>query len=330
MFFRNKPLGANWCYLVMLFAGMLLLGSCVPTTLDTAGTDTRPAAEKYMEIKALNETVSNSDEPADAEPLIQKSRAFVNRHPKYEQVDEVYHILGTTLISFERTEEGIAVLEELIKYYPTASYAEKGMLELGLAYDKIKQHDKADGIYKKLVRKFPFENSGKAAQQLLEKEWSARTGESPIPADNRSDPNAWVGKPAPDFQVATLTGEDLSLEKYRGQVVLLDFWATWCGPCRVEMPHVKRTYEKYKNQKFEIIGISLDRSMGALKAYIEKEGIAWPQYLDSGSRLGNLYQVQAIPSTFLLDGKGIIRKTNLRGGALETAVGELVRANQAR
>ncbi len=327
MFFRNKP---TWCYLVMLLAGGLLLSSCVPTTLDTAGTDKRPAAEKYMEIKTLNETVSNSDELAAADTLIQKSKAFVNRHPKYEQVDEVYHILGTTLISFERTEEGIAVLEELIKYYPTADYAEKGMLALGLAYDKTKQHNKADVVYKKLVRKFPFKDSGKAAQRLLEKEWSARTGESPIPTGNRSDPNAWVGKPAPDFQVATLTGEDLSLEKYRGQVVLLDFWATWCGPCIAEMPNVKRTYEKYKNQKFEIIGISLDRSMSALKGYIDKEGIAWPQYLDSGSRLGDMYQVRSIPSTFLIDGKGIIRKTNLQGGALETAVGELVRANQAQ
>ena len=140
-------------------------------------------------------------------------------------------------------------------------------------------------------------------------------------------PSEWIGKPALDFQATDLKGEALSLEKYRGQVVLLDFWATWCGPCIREIPSVKRTYEKYKDQNFQIIGISLDRSKEPLEAYIEKEELAWIHYWDNTGKIANLYNVQGIPSTFLIDGEGIIRKTDLSGHSLETAVAELVTEN---
>jgi peroxiredoxin len=144
-----------------------------------------------------------------------------------------------------------------------------------------------------------------------------------------ANPSEWVGKPAPDFQVKNIKGEELSLKDFRGQVVFLDFWATWCGPCIAEMPNVKRTYEKYKDQKFQIVGISLDNSTAPLEAYIKKEGIAWRQYLDSGGKISLLYNVRAIPSTFLIDGAGIVRKVNLRGYALESAVADLVQENRA-
>ena len=137
----------------------------------------------------------------------------------------------------------------------------------------------------------------------------------------------FIDQPAFDFQVTDLSGESLSLSQYRGQVVLLDFWATWCPPCIAEMPNVKKTYAKYKNHKFEIIGISLDRSIAPLEAYIASEGLTWRQYWDSSVKISNMYNVSAIPSTFLIDGAGIIRRVNLRGPALETAVGELVREN---
>ncbi|MCG8623875.1 MAG: TlpA family protein disulfide reductase, partial [Proteobacteria bacterium] len=141
---------------------------------------------------------------------------------------------------------------------------------------------------------------------------------------------AWIGKPAPDFQVTGLNGEALSLEQYRGQVVLLDFWATWCGPCIVEMPKIKKTYQTYKDQKFQIIGISLDRSREPLDAYIGKEGIAWVNYWDEDRSLRTLYGVRGIPTAFLIDGEGVIRKASLGGFDVETAVAELVKENLAK
>ena len=168
----------------------------------------------------------------------------------------------------------------------------------------------------------------------MNKKKTDRTGELPKapgaqPAPG-SNPSQWIGQPATDFQVTGLNGEKLSLEKYRGQVILLDFWATWCGPCIVEIPNVKKTYEKYKDQKFQIIGISLDRSKEPLEAYIEKEGLAWIHYWDNTQKVSRLYKVRAIPSTFLIDGEGVIRKTNLRGHALEHAVADLVKENLAK
>ena len=138
-----------------------------------------------------------------------------------------------------------------------------------------------------------------------------------------------IGKPAPDFQVIDLKGQELSLKQYRGQVVLLDFWATWCIPCRAEMPHLKKVYDTYKDQKFEIIGISLDQSKSALDSYIEKQNITWQQFLDK-SGVAKMYNVTGIPATFLIDGDGIIREVKLRGRALEEAIEELVKENLAK
>ena len=138
-----------------------------------------------------------------------------------------------------------------------------------------------------------------------------------------------IGKPAMDFEVINLKGQELSLKKYRGQVVLLDFWATWCFPCRAEMPHLKRVYDKYKDQNFEIIGISLDQTRAVVDSYTEKQNITWQQFLDDGA-VAKMYNVTGIPATFLIDGDGIVRKVKLHGRALEEAVAELVKENLSK
>ncbi len=138
---------------------------------------------------------------------------------------------------------------------------------------------------------------------------------------------------APDFEVKALNGEVLSLKKYRGKVILLDFWATWCRPCLVEMPNVKRVYKKYKDQNFQIIGISLDTNRSSLRSYLQRERITWPQFFDGAGWNNSVvqkYEVNSIPHMYLIDGNGFIRKENLRGRALEVAVAELVEENSHR
>ena len=335
MFSRSARMRINGDrhHLIIVLTGLLLMVSCVNSTLNTTISNSVKASHAYNEIKSTLDELSKGGEPADYEVLIEKLRAFIKTYPKYRQVDEAYYFLGTLLVQLQRTEEGIEVLEELIRDYPFATYVESSLLTLGLAYDKISEYNKADTLYEKLAN-HPKYRTGRyavTARQLLEQDKTQRKGElsSSSGASPRSSPSQFVNKPAPDFQVMDIRGEELSLEQYRGQVVLLDFWATWCQPCIAEMPNVKQTYETHRNRKFQIIGISLDSSMAPLTAYIQGEGIEWRQYLDSSGRISSLYNVRAIPSTFLIDGTGIVRRVNLRGYALESAVAELVRENLA-
>ena len=334
MFPRNARIRIKgWYHLIIMLTGLLLMASCVNSTLTATISDSVSANGAYSEIKTALDELSKGGGPADYDTLIEKLRAFIKTYPKYRRVDEAYYFLGSILVELQRTEEGIAVLEELIKDYPFATYVEQSLLTLGLAYDKISDHPKADVLYEKLAN-HPKYRSGRyaaTAQQLLEQDKTQRTGEiSSSPGMNsRASRNPFVNRPAPDFRVLDIRGEELTLEQYRGQVVLLDFWATWCGPCIAEMPNVKLAYAKHRDRKFQIIGISLDSSIAPLEAYIQREGIEWRQYLDSTGQISGLYNVRAIPSTFLIDGTGIVRRVNLRGLALESAVSELVRENLA-
>ena len=318
--------------LIGILASLVLIGFCA----NLSDAYSVQPADKYKEIKAIYKSLRKQPKSEDLAKLVEKSKDFVTAHPEYKRVDEVYYLLGDALVKSEQVEEGIKAFEKVVNDLPEARYVERCLLELGLAYDKLGKHDEADVAYQKLVDhpKYGDRSQAKIAKQLLERDIAERKGELPKPPGANSipmeQPSEWIGKPAIDFQVTDLRGEPLSLEKYRGQVVLLDFWATWCGPCIGEIPNVKRTYEKYKDQNFQIIGISLDRSTEPLEAYIEKEGLAWRHYWDNTHKVSNLYEVQAIPSTFLIDGAGVIRKTDLRGHSLETAVAELVKENLAK
>jgi len=130
------------------------------------------------------------------------------------------------------------------------------------------------------------------------------------------------GKIAPDFEELKTDGKTtMKLSDLRGKVVLIDFWASWCGPCRKENPNVVKTYEKYKEDGFTVMSVSLDRDKAAWLAAIEKDKLVWPNHVSDlqqwSSKVAQLYQVKGIPFTVLIDQEGKIIKTNLRGEALE-------------
>ena len=147
----------------------------------------------------------------------------------------------------------------------------------------------------------------------------------------KTDPTlAWEGKVLPEFSpVVDLDGKPVSLADYRGKLVLLDFWATWCGPCIAELPNVKAVYEKYHDKGFEIIGISLDTDEAALRKFIKENQLPWRQVFD-GKRwktpLVQQYGVRGIPAQFLIDREGRVISVEARGkrlGALiEAEIGD--------
>jgi thiol-disulfide isomerase/thioredoxin len=137
------------------------------------------------------------------------------------------------------------------------------------------------------------------------------------------------GAEFPPFTLTNLEGEPLHLEDFRGQVVLVDFWATWCPPCRAALPDLKELYAEYHDEGFEIIGLSLDQSQERLEKFLEREEMAWPQFFDGKvweSPLVDEYGVLAIPTTFLLDREGKIVGRNLHGEELQAEVAKLFAA----
>jgi thiol-disulfide isomerase/thioredoxin len=122
-------------------------------------------------------------------------------------------------------------------------------------------------------------------------------------------------------------GTEVDLEKMRGKVILVDFWASWCGPCIGELPNVVATYKKLHDKGFEIVGISLDQDQGKMEEATKKLNMTWPQHFDGGgwqNKISTSFGIRSIPAAWLLDKKGMLRETNLRGEALGTAVEKLL------
>jgi peroxiredoxin len=138
-----------------------------------------------------------------------------------------------------------------------------------------------------------------------------------------------VGEQAPDFTLTSPEGKSIALSSLKGKFVLIDFWASWCGPCRMENPNVVRMYDKFKDKGFDIFGVSLDDNEKAWKTAITKDNLKWQHGSELkkwNSGVAQAYGVNAIPATFLLDKDGKIIAKNLRGSALETKLTELLGA----
>ncbi len=136
-----------------------------------------------------------------------------------------------------------------------------------------------------------------------------------------------IGQQAPDIVLPSPEGKEIALSSLRGKIVLIDFWASWCGPCRKEMPNVVKAYAKYKNKGFEILGVSLDQDRTRWVEAIAKDGMTWPQVSDLRyweSAAAKQYNVQSIPYTVLLDKDGKILDKNLRGETLDKKLAELL------
>lgn len=183
------------------------------------------------------------------------------------------------------------------------------MMQASLYSQVLRNETKGKELLAQLKKDFP---DSKAAAMMKRQEEAEKVREG-----------LTVGAAFPDFEEKDTNGKPLSIANYKGKVVLIDFWATWCGPCVGELPNVLKTYEQHHKEGFEIIGISLDRDEKKLADFVKQKNMTWPQYFDGKgweNKLAQKYGVNSIPATYLLDGEGKIIGSNLRGEKLEAAV----------
>jgi len=112
---------------------------------------------------------------------------------------------------------------------------------------------------------------------------------------------------APDFALRSLDGPNLRLQEQRGRVVMVNFWATWCGPCKIEMPHLARLYEKYRSSGFQLLGVNIDEDPRQAASAAAKLGLHFPVLLDTEKKVSKLYDLSTMPSTVLIDRDGKVR-----------------------
>jgi thiol-disulfide isomerase/thioredoxin len=177
--------------------------------------------------------------------------------------------------------------------------------------------DKGKVLIEQIKTDYPGTKLGKKADQILaglDKQAEAKKVQAALAP----------GTAFPDFSEKDLNGNPISVGALKGKIVMVDFWATWCGPCRGELPNVIATYKKYHAQGFDIIGVSLDSDRDKLDAFLkQQDGMVWPQFFDGqgwGNKLAGKYGVESIPFTILVGADGKIIGTDLRGEALGAAV----------
>ncbi len=199
--------------------------------------------------------------------------------------------------------------DEMAKALAAAANFPEAILADGRALARMKQDDAAKAQFEKYVKMKPADDP--QVQRALR---------------YIDDPELARARMAPAFAVTTIDGQHLSLDDLKGKVVLLDFWATWCEPCREALPHVRDIAKKFQEQPLVILSVSLDENEEKWKDFIAKNGMTWLNYRDGGftGPVAKRFGVEAIPHTFTIDADGVLQDEHIGDAAIEGKLKKLI------
>ena len=194
---------------------------------------------------------------------------------------------------------------------PVLAKAEKSVREL---QEEFPKRDETHELLMMVAQGYLDLDDAKKARTIVEEVAKKGSGDAKEQAQAQLKRLDLLGKPF-DLKFTDLNGKEQDVKKYAGKVVLIDFWATWCGPCRAALPELKEIYSDKHPKGFEVLGISFDKDKDKLKSFIADEKMAWPQYFDGlawENKIGQRFEISAIPTVWLIDKKGNLRDLNGR------------------
>lgn len=286
--------------------------------------------------------------------LIRDLAAYITANPKAEDLDQAYMALFDKVIEHDWFGEHEAEAQQYLKAYPEGPVASLARIVATMARAQAGQFDEALARYKDLMASLGKTEQEEFASNFADSLASASTAageynisrkvyeilisrynDSPTLRQKVRDELArldLVGKPAPAIAVSDVKGTALRLSDLRGKYVLVDFWATWCAPCIVELPRLQDAYTKYREAGFEIVGVSLDESKAALTDFVKARNVPWRQVHNAsgGGDLVEAFGVKSIPATYLIDPQGVITRLELRGPVLDKALAKLLKDPSVR
>jgi len=279
-----------------------------PPAAPKNGTPSEAAKQAFLKLVAdIKQKIAESpNKEKAAKEALATLQKYANDHAREPIVDTVRLTAAHLQFQMGQTEEALAAMRQISANPIDKQTGWAAQLSMAQLLMQMGRTDEGEKILKSIIAKNEDMDLVQAAQQGL-----AMLAIRP-------------GQKLTTFTAKDLAGTSHSLESYAGKVLLVDFWATWCSPCREELPNVKHVYGQYKDQGFEILGVSLDRERTALESFVKEQGIEWPQVFEGAQVLAEQYAVSAIPRMLLLDRQGVIRYVDPRGPALEKAVAELI------